>query len=102
MDIGSIVSATEVVKNFATIRQQAKRGKNIIVFKNNKPDLAILDIDDYEKLLKVAEQFENLQIKQIIEERYKNDDGTRYNTDEILKLRQKILEDQSSQHLAQA
>lgn len=55
-----------------------------------------LDIANYEKLLQMAEQYEDLQIRQIIEERYKNDDGTRYNTDEILKMRQQILETQSS------
>lgn len=95
-ELGSIVSATDLVKNFGKVREQAKKGNNLIIFKNNKPDLAVLDIANYEKLLKMAEQYENLQIKQLVEERYKNDDGTRYNTDEILKMRQQILESQSS------
>ena len=95
-ELGSIVSATELVKNFAKVREQAKKGTNLIIFKNNKPDLAVLDIANYEKLLQMAEQYEDLQIRQIIEEWYKNDDGTRYNTDEILKMRQQILETQSS------
>lgn len=87
MNRDSIVSVTDLVKNFANIRKQAKEGLNMIVFKNNKPDLAILDIDEYESLLKIVEQWENLKILEMIEERYKNDDGTRYTTEEIISMR---------------
>ena len=55
MEREAIVSATELVKNFASIRKKAKDGLNMIVFKNNKPDLALVDIDEYANLLKMAE-----------------------------------------------
>lgn len=102
MDLDSIVSATDVVKNFSKIRQQAKTGTNIIVLKNNKPDLAVLDIDAYKDLVSMAEQFENMEINRLITQRYNADDGSRYNLEEILDLRQQILETKSSDELAQA
>lgn len=102
MDLDSIVSATDVVKNFSKIRQQAKNGNNLIVLKNNKPDLAVLDIDAYKNLVSMAEQFENMEINKLITQRYSNDDGSRYNLEEILDLRQQILETKSSDELAQA
>lgn len=91
MDRNSIVSVTELVKNFAKVRQQAKEGSRMIVFKNNKPDLAILDIDEYEELLKIVELMDNYTILNMVEERDKNDDGTRYTTEEIVDLRKKRL-----------
>lgn len=84
----SIVSATELVKNFANIRKKAKDGLNMIVFKNNKPDLAILDIDEYANLLKMAELLEDMTIMKMIEERDKNDDGTRYTSKDVIRMRQ--------------
>lgn len=95
----SIVSATELVKNFANIRKKAKDGLNMIVFKNNKPDLAILDIDEYVNLLKMAEILEDMTIIKMIEERDKNDDGTRYTSEDVIRMRK---ERNLKQQLAQA
>ena len=46
-----IVSASEVVRNFSKIRAEVKENSRMIVFKNNKPDLVLLDFSEYEQLL---------------------------------------------------
>ena len=48
-----IVSASEVVRNFSKIRTEVKENSRMIVFKNNKPDLVLLDFSEYEKLLEL-------------------------------------------------
>ena len=58
-----IVSASEVVRNFSKIRTEVKENSRMIVFKNNKPDLVLLDFSEYEKLLellKKQKKFPNL------------------------------------------
>ena len=48
-----IVSASELVRNFSKIRTEVKENSRMIVFKNNKPDLVLLDFSEYEKLLEL-------------------------------------------------
>ena len=51
-----IVSASEVVRNFSKIRTEVKENSRVIVFKNNKPDLVLLDFSEYEKLLELLKK----------------------------------------------
>ena len=51
-----IVSASEVVRNFSKIRTEVKENSRMIVFKNNKPDLVLLDFNEYEKLLELLKK----------------------------------------------
>lgn len=51
-----IVSASEVVRNFSKIRTEVKENSRMIVFKNNKPDLVLLDFSEYEKLLELLKK----------------------------------------------
>ena len=55
-----IISATEMVKNFASCREKAKENSKMIIFKNNKPDLALVDIDKFEKMIDRIELLEEL------------------------------------------
>lgn len=55
-----IISSTEIVKNFANCREKAKKNSKMIIFKNNKPDLALVDIDEFEKMINKIELLENL------------------------------------------
>ena len=73
-----IVSTSEVVRNFSKIRAEVKENSRMIVFKNNKPDLVLLDFSEYEKLLERINIMEDLLIAKSIEERDKKDDGTRH------------------------
>ena len=69
-----IVSASELVRNFSKIRTEVKENSRMIVFKNNKPDLVLLDFSEYEKLLERINIMEDLLISKTIEERDKEDD----------------------------
>ena len=51
-----IVSTSEVVRNFSKIRTEVKENSRIIVFKNNKPDLVLLDFSEYEKMLELLKK----------------------------------------------
>ena len=51
-----IVSASEVVRNFSKIRAEVKENSRMIVFKNNKPDLVLLDFSEYEKILELLKK----------------------------------------------
>ena len=73
-----IVSTSEVVRNFSKIRAEVKENSRMIVFKNNKPDLVLLDFDEYEKLLERINIMEDLLISKTIEERDKEDDQVRH------------------------
>ena len=51
-----IVSTSELVRNFSKIRTEVKENSRMIVFKNNKPDLVLLDFSEYEKLLELLKK----------------------------------------------
>lgn len=78
-----IVSSSEIVKNFSKFRKKAKEGRDLVIFKNNKPDLALIDINEYESLKELANIIEHYDIKRIIEERKAKDDGVRYSLSDV-------------------
>ena len=51
-----IVSASELVRNFSKTRTEVKENSRMIVFKNNKPDLVLLDFSEYEKMLELLKK----------------------------------------------
>ena len=60
IDRNEIISATQMVKNFAYCREKAKQYSKVIIFKNNKPDLALVDIDEFEKMINEIELLQGL------------------------------------------
>lgn len=85
-----IVSTSEVVKNFPKLRVKVKERSKMIIFKNNKPDLVLLNFEEYEKLLQKIDVMEDILIAKNIEERDKEDDGTRYSFKDIKTLAKDI------------
>lgn len=69
INTNNIVSATELVKNYASIRSKVKKDNSIIVFKNNKPDIALVEFELYEKLIELVESIEHNEIYKIVSER---------------------------------
>lgn len=69
INTNNIVSATELVKNYASIRNKVKEDNSIIVFKNNKPDIALVEFELYEKLMQLVESIEHNEIYKIVSER---------------------------------
>jgi len=45
IDTGAIVTATEANQNFSRIARMAEQKGRVIVFKNNRPKLMIIDLD---------------------------------------------------------
>ena len=84
-----IASASEVVRNFSKVRAKVKEQSKMIIFKNNEPDLVLFDFDEYEKLLEHINIMEDLLISKTIEERDKEDNGTRHSFEDIKLLSEK-------------
>lgn len=45
IDTNSIVSATEANQNFSKVAKLAEKKGRVVVFKNNRPKLLIIDLD---------------------------------------------------------
>jgi PHD/YefM family antitoxin component YafN of YafNO toxin-antitoxin module len=78
-----ILSTTDVIKNFSDCRKITKEKSRTIIFKNNKPDLVMLDIQEYENMCNLISLLEDLDIQAVLKERLKDDTGKRYSLDEI-------------------
>ena len=85
-----IISATDMSKNFAACRDKVKCNARGIIFKNNKPDLAMLDISEYERITTenavLNELLEDLEILALVKERAAHDDGTRYSLEDVKRM----------------
>lgn len=86
-----IVSSNELVKNFSKLRNKVKENLRLIIFENNKPDLVLIDFNQYEKLLEQIDTMEDILISKTIEERDKEDAQVRYSFDDIKALAQKRI-----------
>ena len=45
LDTNAIVTATEANQNFSRVAKMAERKGHIVVFKNNRPKLLVIDLD---------------------------------------------------------
>ena len=45
IDTNSIVSATEANQNFSKVARLAEKNGRVVVFKNNRPKLLVVDLD---------------------------------------------------------
>lgn len=91
MKKNDIVSSSELVKNFSKFRDEVKKKSKMIIFKNNKPDMVLVDFDEYEKLLTNLEILEDMNIMKSIEERERNDNGVRHSINDLELLAKDIL-----------
>lgn len=64
----NIVSVSDIQKNYRKVFDRAKRTKEpVIVLSNNKPDVAIIDYDEFETLRKVAYDAEVKDTLRVVE-----------------------------------
>ena len=64
IDTNAIVTATEANQNFSRVAKLAEKKGRVVVFKNNRPKLLVIDLDtepqiemsEYEKIRFVAER----------------------------------------------
>ena len=70
-----IISASEVARGFSNILNSIiNRTKDkLAISKNNKLEAVILDIEEYERLQRVYDMFEQQEIEQMLNKRTKED-----------------------------
>ena len=61
----SIVSNSEMIKNYKTCREKAEAFGKIFILKNNQPDAVLFLIDEYQRLSGILEYLESLDEKDI-------------------------------------
>lgn len=81
-----IITASEVVKNFSACRSKAKTTARLFIFKNNKPDLVMLNVSEYERLIELSDALEDSYIMRLLEERAKHDTGQIYSEEDVNKM----------------
>jgi len=63
----SIVSNSDMIKNYKSCREKAELNGRIYILKNNQPDAVLMSISEYEKLSVILEQIEGLDENTLIE-----------------------------------
>lgn len=81
-----IIPATEVARNFASVFKSLVEGakEKIAIAKNNKLELVVLPIEEYERLMDIAEMAEHIEIYKTVRERTGNDTKIRIGLDDMM------------------
>jgi hypothetical protein len=58
ISIKSIVSNSDMIKNYKTCREKAEEAGKIFIFKNNQADAVLFSIKEYEKISTFIEYME--------------------------------------------
>ncbi|WP_270670885.1 MULTISPECIES: type II toxin-antitoxin system Phd/YefM family antitoxin [Peptostreptococcaceae] len=90
-----IVSSSEISKNFSKYRKQAKEHSKIFVFKNNKPDLVMLDYDQFESIMNKLNQLEDDLIYEKLKNRPFHEGDKTYSLKETKNMIAKIKSNRS-------
>ena len=61
----SIVSNSEMIKNYKTCREKAAAIGKVFVLKNNQPDAVLFSIAEYQRLSEIIEYLESLDDRDI-------------------------------------
>jgi PHD/YefM family antitoxin component YafN of YafNO toxin-antitoxin module len=61
----SIVSNSDMIKNYKSCREKAQINGKIFILKNNQPDAVLFSIDEYERLSVFIEYMESVEDKDI-------------------------------------
>ena len=82
--MNAIIPITDATKHFKTACEKTKELGTTFVFKNNRPDIVMMDIAKYEQFLSVLEDIEQLEIASMVDERKAKDSGKRFSLDEVI------------------
>jgi len=53
----NIISNTDITKEYKNCREKAKEMGKVVIFKNNLPDMVLMDIQEYEKTFEMLYSF---------------------------------------------
>jgi PHD/YefM family antitoxin component YafN of YafNO toxin-antitoxin module len=81
-----IIPATEVARNFSSVFKSLVDGakERIAIAKNNKLELVVLPIEEYERLQDIADLAEHIEIYKTLRERTEKDMGVRIGLNEMM------------------
>ena len=82
--VDSIIPITEATKHFKSACEKTKTLGTTFIFKNNRPDIVMMDIARYEHFMTVLDSMEHFEIATMVEKRKKSDTGKRYSFDEVV------------------
>jgi len=63
--IDSIVSNSDMIKNYKSCRDKAERLGKIVIFKNNQPDAVLVPVSEFERLSLVIDYLDSLGEKNL-------------------------------------
>lgn len=86
----SIVSSTEIAKNFGKYGKKVKENSLLFVLKHNNPDLVVMDFDKFELLVDCINKLEDDVIYTQLENRSFSDECVLYSLDEAKEIIHKI------------
>ena len=81
----AIIPITDATKHFKSACEKTKELGTTFIFKNNRPDIVMMDINRYEQFISVLDDMEHIEIAAMVEKRKKADNGKRYSFDEVVK-----------------
>lgn len=83
----SIVSNSDMIKNYKSCREKAESLGKIVIMKNNQPDAVLFSISEYERLSVFIESLENLEeqdVTKVAESLSKEGNLKRCSVDELI------------------
>ena len=68
-----LMSSTDIVRNFSSVLDSIKKQEKskIAVLRKNRLEAVILPVEEYERILELADLMEHLQLHKVIKEREK-------------------------------
>jgi hypothetical protein len=63
--VETLVSNSEMIKNYKDCRDKAEHFGKLFILKNNKPDAVLFSIKEYERISKIVEYIEGLGEQEI-------------------------------------
>ncbi|MCX6074887.1 MAG: type II toxin-antitoxin system Phd/YefM family antitoxin [Campylobacterales bacterium] len=81
-----IIPATEIARNFSSVFKSLIDGakERIAIAKNNKLELVLLPIEEYERLKEIADLAEHIEIYKRVTERREKDTGVRIGLSDMM------------------
>jgi PHD/YefM family antitoxin component YafN of YafNO toxin-antitoxin module len=84
ISVDAIIPITDATKHFKDACEKTKTLGTTFIFKNNRPDIVMMDIKRYEGFMSVLDDMEHLEIAAMLESRKHTDTGKRYAFDEVV------------------
>ena len=82
--VDAIVPITEATKHFKATCDKTKQLGTTFIFKNNRPDIVMMDILRYEQLFSLLEILEHSEIAAMVAERNAKDSGVRIPLENVI------------------